>query len=347
MQYYLYLSILVVLKILPRASTSSIPSSSSFATTCPTSCQLPSCSCGLSTPGGLSPEQTPQFVLLTFDDSVNVLNEDFYQRLFQNRTNPNGCGSVATFYISHEWTDYGHVQDLYSAGHEIASHTITHSHPAAFDEERWAKEVVGQAELLVQLGNVAPQHVRGMRAPFLQTGGDPMFSVLKEFDFLYDSSLCSSRTTPVLWPYTLDLDPPHSCHIPPCPTGLHSGLWEIPMTMQFDDEGSKCPMLDGCRYKEDVDSIQRMLTKNFVNYYSGNKAPFPMFYHAAWFKQRPHREEALPNFLNSIQELPDVPRHLPAAALLGAVPHPSPRPTTIPCMSCQTCAAVWRQEATL
>ena len=59
-------------------------------------------------------------------------------------------------------------------------------------------------------------------------------------------------------------------------------------------------MLDGCRYEEDVESIQRMLTRNFLNHYSGNKAPFPMFYHAAWFRARPHREEALVKFLDSI-----------------------------------------------
>ena len=28
--------------------------------------------------------------------------------------------------VSHEWTDYGHVQNMYSDGHEIASHSISH-----------------------------------------------------------------------------------------------------------------------------------------------------------------------------------------------------------------------------
>ena len=125
----------------------------SSTNSCPASCHLPSCSCGLSIPGGLSAEQTPQFVLLTWDDAVNDLNKEFFSRLFSGRTNPDGCPSVATFYVSHEWTDYGQVQDLYSRGHEIASHTITHSHPP-HDQERWALEVVGQAKLLAELGNV-------------------------------------------------------------------------------------------------------------------------------------------------------------------------------------------------
>jgi len=306
---------------------------SPISSTCPFSCKLPSCSCGLSTPGGLRPEQTPQFVLLSFDDAVNDLNKEFYERLFSGRSNPNGCGITATFYVSHEWTDYGQVQDLYSQGHEIASHTITHSHPTSFDQDRWAKEVVGQAELLVQLGNVDPSDVKGMRAPFLQTGGDAMFSVLSQFGFWYDSSLTSSRTSPALWPYTLDLSPPHSCAIPPCPTGSHPGLWEIPMTHMEDGKGGSCPMLDGCFYDEDVDSIQRMLTRNFLRHYTSNKAPFPMFYHAAWFRLRPHREEALFKFLDSILELPDV-YFVTSQQLLQWVRSPSPLSNPQPALAC-------------
>lgn len=65
-------------------------------------------------------------VLLTFDDSVNDLNKKLYIDLFEKgRVNPNGCPISATFYISHEWTDYSQVQNLYSDGHEIASHSIT------------------------------------------------------------------------------------------------------------------------------------------------------------------------------------------------------------------------------
>ena len=48
----------------------------------------------------------------------------------------------ATFYVSHEWTDYSHVQDLYADGHEMASHTISHSHGTNFNEEKWANEVI-------------------------------------------------------------------------------------------------------------------------------------------------------------------------------------------------------------
>lgn len=65
-------------------------------------------------------------VLLTFDDAVNDINKDIYADIFRpHRRNPNGCPISATFYVSHEWTDYGQVQNLYADGHEMASHTVS------------------------------------------------------------------------------------------------------------------------------------------------------------------------------------------------------------------------------
>lgn len=76
--------------------------------------------------GDLPVETVPQLVLLTFDDSVNDLNKQLYNDLFnKGRVNPNGCPLSATFYVSHEWTDYSQVQNLYAEGHEMASHTIS------------------------------------------------------------------------------------------------------------------------------------------------------------------------------------------------------------------------------
>lgn len=72
-------------------------------------------------------EEVPQIVLITFDDAVSTLNIDYYDEIFNNekRKNPNGCPIRATFYVSHEWTEYGMVQSLYADGHEMASHTVS------------------------------------------------------------------------------------------------------------------------------------------------------------------------------------------------------------------------------
>lgn len=76
--------------------------------------------------GDLAVEDVPQLIILTFDDSVNDLNKQLYADLFgKGRVNPNGCPISSTFYVSHEWTDYSQVQNLYSEGHEIASHTVS------------------------------------------------------------------------------------------------------------------------------------------------------------------------------------------------------------------------------
>lgn len=80
----------------------------------------------MNNPGKLPVEEVPQTVLITFDDAVNDLNKMYYEELFERgRVNPNGCPISATFYVSHEWTDYSQVQNLYAAGHELASHTIS------------------------------------------------------------------------------------------------------------------------------------------------------------------------------------------------------------------------------
>ena len=40
----------------------------------------------------------------------------------------------------------------------------------------------------LQFGNIPACEVKGARAPFLQGGGDNMFQMLAENNFLYDSS---------------------------------------------------------------------------------------------------------------------------------------------------------------
>jgi len=116
----------------------------------------------------MAPEETPQIVLLTFDDSVNDLNKGLYADLFEKgRVNPNGCPISATFYVSHEWTDYSQVQNLYAGGHEIASHSVSHSFGEQFSQKKWTKEIVGQREILSAYGGVRQEDIRGMRAPFL------------------------------------------------------------------------------------------------------------------------------------------------------------------------------------
>ncbi|XP_044257344.1 uncharacterized protein LOC123006716 isoform X8 [Tribolium madens] len=270
-------------------------------------CLLPDCSCGgKEIPADLPVEQVPQLVLLTFDDSVNDLNKGLYSDLFEKgRTNPNGCPIAATFYVSHEWTDYSQVQNLYSDGHEIASHTVSHSFGEQFSQKKWTREVAGQREILSAYGGVHLEDVRGMRAPFLSVGGNKMFKMLYDSNFTYDSSMPIYENKPPSWPYTLDYKLFHDCMIPPCPTRSYPGVWEVPMVMWQDLNGGRCSMGDACSNPPDAEGVFKMLTKNFQRHYTTNRAPFGLFYHAAWFTQ-PHHKEGFINFLDSILEMKDV-----------------------------------------
>ncbi|XP_048489110.1 mucin-5AC isoform X1 [Plutella xylostella] len=270
-------------------------------------CLLPDCNCGgKEIPGDLPVESVPQIVLLTFDDSVNDLNKVLYQDLFEKgRVNPNGCPISATFYVSHEWTDYSQVQNLYAAGHEMASHTISHSFGEQFSQKKWNREVGGQREILAAYGGVKLEDVRGMRAPFLSVGGNKMFKMLYDSNFTYDSSMPVYENRPPSWPYTLDYKLFHDCMIPPCPTKSYPGVWEVPMVMWQDLNGGRCSMGDACANPPNAEGVYKMLLKNFDRHYTTNRAPFGLFYHAAWFTQ-PHHKEGFIMFLDSINRMNDV-----------------------------------------
>ncbi|CAD7079973.1 unnamed protein product [Hermetia illucens] len=256
--------------------------------------------------GELPVESLPQIVLLTFDDSVNDLNKQLYSDLFEKgRVNPNGCPITATFYVSHEWTDYSQVQNLYAEGHEMASHTVSHSFGEQFSQKKWTREIAGQREILSAYGGVKLSDVRGMRAPFLSIGGNKMFKMLYDSNFTYDSSMPVYENRPPSWPYTLDYKIFHDCMIPPCPTKSYPGVWEVPMVMWQDLNGGRCSMGDACANPPDAENVTKMLMKNFDRHYSTNRAPFGLFYHAAWFTQ-PHHKEGFIKFLDTINAMDDV-----------------------------------------
>jgi len=271
-------------------------------------CLIPDCSCGgKELPGGSIPvEQIPQIVLLTFDDSVNDLNKDLYKDLFEKgRKNPNGCPISATFYVSHEWTDYSQVQNLAADGHEIASHSVSHSFGEQFSVKKWEKEINGQREILAAYGGVKLSDVRGMRAPFLAIGGNSMFKMLYDQNFTYDSSMPVYENRPPSWPYTLDYRIFHDCMIPPCPTKSYPGVWEVPMVMWQDLKGGRCSMGDACSNPPTAEGIYQLLAKNFERHYNTNRAPFGLYYHAAWFTQ-PHHKEGFESFLDALTSMDDV-----------------------------------------
>jgi len=278
------------------------------ATTCKNhKCHLPDCLCGQTRLKEMAGTlHRPQLVMLTFDDSVNDLNRDLYKEIFQDyRRNPNGCPISATFFVSHEWTDYSQVQNLYANGHEIASHSISHSYGEQFSKSKWMKEMVGQRELLSAFAGIPLEDIRGMRAPFLAIGGDNMFEMMYEANFTYDSSMPIYENRPPAFPYTMDYKMPHDCMIPPCPEKSYPGMWEIPLVMWNDLRNGRCSMLDACSNPNNAEDVYKLLWQNFARHYNTNRAPIGLYYHAAWFTQ-PQNMEGFERFLDTILSLDDV-----------------------------------------
>ena len=193
----------------------------------PNICKLPDCRCsGVDIPGNLPRVKVPQMVMLSFDDAVNGQVNGFYETLFADGElkNPNGCNATATFFVSHEYTEYQMVQKLYHNRHEIADHTISHRTQTSWlksvNYSQLTDEIVGQREILRKWGQIKAEDVVGFRAPFLQIAGNTMYQVLYDNKFLYDSSMPTREfMDPPMWPYTLDYQSRKECVIPPCPTG--------------------------------------------------------------------------------------------------------------------------------
>lgn len=298
-------------------------------------CQLPECFCSKDAtliPGDLEPIQTPQMVILSFDDAINIENWQLYsdQLFTPNRKNPNGCPIRGTFFVSHQYTDYQKVQNLWQDGHEIAIHSITHRGPEDWWKinatiEDYFDEFVGQANIINKFANVRMEEIEGkllpfvpltfnklsiipsgLRTPFLKVGWNRQFLMMKEFGFVYDSSIVAPAfTNPPLWPYTLDFKIPHACvgnnH---CPSRSYPGVWEMVMN-QLESDESTCVYVDQCPANLNGDDIFHMFMHNFKRHYSSNRAPLGLYFHATWFKRQDYME-AFSKFLDYVLKLPDV-----------------------------------------
>lgn len=100
---------------------------------------------------------------------------------------------------------------------------IRHSYGENFSTKQWYREIAGQREILHRFAGIPRDEIRGMRAPFLQIGGDEQFQMLMDANMTYDSSISIFDNAPPYWPYTLDFGIQHDCMITPCPTRSYPG----------------------------------------------------------------------------------------------------------------------------
>ncbi|XP_053610849.1 chitin deacetylase 1 isoform X1 [Plodia interpunctella] len=282
----------------------------------PKMCQLPDCFCsknGTETPGNLVPSQTPQMITLTIDGPVNHENWDAYtNHIFTtDKRNPNGCPIKATFFVSHLYTNYRHVQKLWNDGHEIAVNSITLRGPEEWwsknaTVEDWFDEMVGQANVINRFGRVRMEDFRGMRVPYLSVGWNRQFLMMQEFGFVYDASVVAPYASPPYWPYTLDYKMPHRCtgNNQYCPTRSYAGLWEMVINPLMHNN-HVCATLEYCPTNFTRDDVYNVLLNNFKRHYLKNRAPFGIHLNAEWLKNSDYLQ-AIKRFINELLKLPDV-----------------------------------------
>ncbi|KAL8581976.1 hypothetical protein ACOMHN_027957 [Nucella lapillus] len=283
----------------------------------PDTCQPPDCRCvGTDIPGGLPLHSTPQMIMLTFDDSVNSANFGYYRQLFGGKFhNPNGCPIKSTFYVSGDASEYRLVDKLHKQGHEIASHSLSHRSPSTFwasaGYDGWVNEIEGMRRRLSDKSKIPVEEIRGMRAPFLQLGGDDQYQMLEDFDYLYDTSMVTgylykNNDHPV-WPFTLDYPPDSKiCSLSPCPTKSYPGLWEMPMVRWYGDNRIACAMPDSCTTGMGKRGTVDFLMDNFARHYQTNRSPLGIFLHASWFRRKDGNLQGLLDFLEIVTGKKDV-----------------------------------------
>ncbi|CAN8005979.1 unnamed protein product [Ixodes pacificus] len=302
-------------------------------------CKLPNCTCESTIP---PVKDMPQFVMLSFEDAVTQENMKFYRELLENpkrKNKANGCRIAATFFASGEYLDYPSVNELYRMGNEIALHSISHqtdtngSYWNGLDTESWEREVVDERMMVSKYANVSEEDIRGLRGPFLFTGGDAGFRMLhRHFD--YDCTLVHKRDGPYdapVFPYTLDFGFQRPCMVHKCPNDTYPGLWTVPLNYLFrkyEEEGvdkyGHCSMADACLPPlETSQDTFEYLRFNFENFYSTNRAPFPVFLREAWLKAD-ERKKGYLGFVDWLLEKEHV-YLVTVSEVLDFMRHPEPR----------------------
>ncbi|OXU32100.1 hypothetical protein TSAR_002941, partial [Trichomalopsis sarcophagae] len=244
-------------------------------------------------------------------DCPDGSDEAFCELFTDNRKNPNGCPIRATFYVSHQYTNYRDVQQLWNLGHEIAVHSVTHRGPEDWwmknaTLEDWFDEMVGEANIINRFAGVRMEDMKGLRVPFLRVGWNRQFLMMQEFGFVYDSSIVAPPSNPPIWPYTLDYQPPYGCTAVGqlCPTRSYQGIWEIPINPLFVED-QHCQTLETCSINLNEDEIYGALMNNFKMHYSSNRAPLGLHFQTSWL-QTPSNYLALSKFIDDVLRLPDV-----------------------------------------
>ncbi|MCB2190455.1 MAG: polysaccharide deacetylase [Deltaproteobacteria bacterium] len=192
----------------------------------------------------------------------------------------------ATFFIP------GWVADLYrplvkeiiEAGHEVAHHGWLHDDPNSMPIEQEREEFIRGVEVLRELG----ANPRGYRSPAFDLGPNTL-NLLKEFDYLYDTSMMAHET-----PYYI------------VDNGENSGVIELPVCWELDDApfylfAFKPAYRQGL---QDPDSVVKVWQAEFN--YAYRESGFYLLTLHPQLTGRGYRLDALGRVLDYIEKHPQV-----------------------------------------
>ncbi|KAJ3067861.1 hypothetical protein HDU98_008952 [Podochytrium sp. JEL0797] len=266
----------------------------------PTVCKPPACLCpSFNPPGNLSLAETPQFLLITFDDWIDA---EAYQNASQvfNHVNPNGCPIKTTYFTQIVNSDPAYVTRLYAEGHEIADHTFSHPQWAT------APEPPAMIAAATKYMGIPKDQIKGFRSPFLESSF-ALLSSARAAGLLYHSST-DQVVEQSPWPYTMDYGFAYDCQTgKDCtvPSKAIPGLWDIPMGELYSDStetsytsmdpwfGSVAASVAGLKY-------------TFSVHHNNGKTPMGLWYHT-WNDFGGDRATSLNQFITWAQSTyPDV-----------------------------------------
>ncbi|GAB4816963.1 hypothetical protein N2152v2_004009 [Parachlorella kessleri] len=229
---------------------------------------------------------TPQFIVLTNDDSVSSVTYPVIRNITDRHKNRNGCVMPATWFVQTQFTDANLIMQLYMDNHEIATHTVTH--PSLPN----ASEIVGARKWLNEVAKVPLDKLKGFRAPFLVHDTEQR-NILRENGFTYDrqgslpsvisitdsygDDALSPTADKKVWPFTMDYGIPIDCAVGTGTCGADEtqpGLWEFPLWNIQDENGIVLASMDpvGDNYEQ--------YKREFDRNYNGDRAPLGLYLHA-------------------------------------------------------------------
>ncbi|KAL9545302.1 hypothetical protein PS6_008285 [Mucor atramentarius] len=269
--------------------THQLSQAATTATACdPTTCKLPNCLCpSLSPPNGMNASDVPQFVTITFDDSI----QPELLATAKDVLNVKALGMCPCFTPILPWYNNGMLKAMKSQ-----------SSPSS-------QEIAAARAMLNQYGGVPLGKIKGFRAPFLNYTQDTLREIAAQ-GFQYDTS-SSGVVDDCYWPYTLDYGLANDCWNNVCGSELKlPGVWEIPMYAVQDNAGT-AQLMDVYLAGSPSD-VTAWSNANFDRHYNGNRQPFGIYIHPTHLTNYPGladttaQKSAVVSFIQSLQGKPDV-----------------------------------------